>query len=272
MTKGDMQPTTVQLAHNGDNAVFDLAAGGRLAQLTIGGRDLLVEAEPNPMGWGAYPMVPWAGRVADGRFDFAGTTHQLPITLMPHAIHGTGYVSSWTLDEATENTVSMHLDLVDPWPFGGRVEQRAHLNDGALRLELEVAALRVPMPAMAGWHPWFRRQIDGCASAVDLEFGPGKIWQLDDRAIPTGELIDAPPAPWDHCFAELEKDPVLRWGDELELRLTSNCSDWVIYTPDHAVCVEPQTSAPDSFNRSPDVIQPGESLLATFTIAWAASP
>lgn len=234
----------------------------------------MVGAEPsspdrtNPMAWGCYPMVPWAGRVADGSFEFDGTTHQLPTTLPPHAIHGTAYVSTWSLMESSDTTLIMRLDLGDPWPLGGRVEQRAELGSDQLRLELEVTATESPMPAMAGWHPWFRRTIDGCEAPVDLGFGPASVWELDDRAIPTGALVEAPPPPWDHCFTDLASEPALRWGDELELRLSSNCTDWVIYTPDHAVCVEPQTAAPDSFNRTPDFLQPGESLLATFTIDW----
>lgn len=263
-----MSPTDVQLDAGDSSARFDLAAGGRLASLQVDGAELLVEEEANPMGWGSYPMVPWAGRVADGRFDFGGVTHELPITLPPHAIHGTAYVSAWILDDATSNEATMHLDLIEPWPLGGRVEQRVRLSDSQLHLELEVTATTSSMPAMAGWHPWFRRKIEGCDESVDLAIGRAKVWELDDRAIPTGSLIDPPLRPWDHCFTELEAEPVLRWGNKLQVRLSSNCSQWVIYTPDHAVCVEPQTSAPDAFNRSPDVLQPGESLLATFSIDW----
>ncbi len=267
----------MKLNANDVRAEFDLEAGGRLASLVVRGSELLVDREDNPMGWGAYPMVPWAGRVNHGTFNFQGANYALPITLAPHAIHGTAYTSMWTAGPVSSSNStgvasaqgSMRLDLVDPWPFGGVVEQRAQLTESSLRLELEVTASSRAMPAMAGWHPWFRREIEGATEPVSLSFGPARMWELDDQAIPTGNLVESPDGPWDNCFRELESDPVLRWGDHLTVRLTSNCDDWVIYTePDHAVCVEPQTSAPDSFNRSPDVVQPGESLLATFDLSW----
>ena len=51
--------------------------GGRIAQLTVRGRDLLVpgRAGDHPMLWGSFPMVPWAGRLRHGRFRFAGHDH-----------------------------------------------------------------------------------------------------------------------------------------------------------------------------------------------------
>ena len=47
---------------------LDPAHGGRLASLQIDGREVLVTESDDPRGWGAYPMVPWAGRVRSGRF------------------------------------------------------------------------------------------------------------------------------------------------------------------------------------------------------------
>ena len=46
--------------------------------------------------------------------------------------------------------------LAAPWPFGGRAIHRVTLTPGGLRAELEVHAGDRPMPAIVGWHPWFR--------------------------------------------------------------------------------------------------------------------
>ena len=67
------------------------SAGGRIAQMTHRGRPLLVEYGPETSAmnaWGMFPMVPWAGRVRDGRFDFQGDRYQLPPNLDEHAVHG----------------------------------------------------------------------------------------------------------------------------------------------------------------------------------------
>ncbi len=50
----------------------DLVAGGRLASLTVDGDELLYFGDPGtgPMGWGCYPMAPFAGRVRYGALGF----------------------------------------------------------------------------------------------------------------------------------------------------------------------------------------------------------
>jgi aldose 1-epimerase len=57
------------------------------------------------------------------------------------------------------------------------------------------------------------------------------------------------------------------------LDLSSDCQYWVVYTePTHALCVEPQTDAPDAFNRFPTMIAPGNSLEAWFDLSWRLEP
>ena len=95
------------------------------------------------------------------------------------------------------------------------------------------------------------------------------MYERDDRHLPTGRLVPPGPRPWDDCVTGMRADPILRWPEALELRLTSTCDSWVIYDePDHAVCVEPQTGPPDEFNRSPVIAAPGRPLRAGFTLAW----
>ena len=44
---------------------------------------------------------------------------------------------------------------------------------------------------------------------------------------------------------------------------------WGCY-PMGLVCVEPQTAAPDAFNRDPKVVEPGRSLRARLEISWSS--
>jgi aldose 1-epimerase len=49
----------------------------------------------------------------------------------------------------------------------------------------------------------------------------------------------------------------------------SDAPAWVVYDePAHAICVEPETAAPDSLNRSPDIVAPGQPLVAEMTWRW----
>ena len=56
-------------------------AGGRIAQIRYQGVEQLVGPDdgfPAAIAWGSYPMLPWAGRIRDGRFEFAGRQWQVP--------------------------------------------------------------------------------------------------------------------------------------------------------------------------------------------------
>ncbi len=249
------------------SVIVDASNGGRLASLSVDDVELLVPpGSDGPLQWGCYPMVPWAGRVRDGRFEFEGDHHQLPRNLAPHSAHGVGFTSPWSIVDGR----TIGLDLGSPWPFGGRATQRFDLDDGGLTITMTVEASS-RMPVMVGWHPWFNRSIDGGGGPVEarLTFGPSRMYELDSAAIPTGALVAPPPGPWDNCFTSLQHQPTIEWPGILTLGLTSSCDHWVVYTePAHALCVEPQSDAPDAFNRDPAVIRTGEQLQAWFRIAW----
>src|SRR4029079_7641080 len=124
------------------------------------------------------------------------------------------------------------------WPFSGLVSQRFVLDPDALMVTLELAA-QEPMPAWMGWHPWFRREVDG-AGPLELDFRPGATDERDAHGTPTGRLIEPTPPPWDDCFRDLAADPRLRWPGGPELTILSNCVDWVGFDQrDEATCVHP---------------------------------
>jgi len=247
------------------------ADGGRIASFAVAGRELLVTGRTAPMQWGCYPMVPYAGRVRNGRFSFEGRDYRLPLGLPPHAIHGVVYDRPWRVDDA--NTLS--IELGPRWPFAGRVVQRVDLEPGRLSVTLELHAAE-PMPATLGWHPWFRRRLgregagpDALSAEAELELDAGSMYLRDAEGIPTGRLVPPTAGPWDDCMTDLRSDPIVRWPGVLELELRSDASDWVVYTePDHAICVEPQTGPPDALNIRPVVVEPGRPLTATMEWRW----
>lgn len=257
----------LRLSSGPAEAEVDVEQGGRVAALSIRNRPLLCSFESGSLQWGTYPMVPWAGRVADGRFDFAGRTHHLPLNLPPHAAHGSACTSAWEV--ADERTI--RLDLAPPWPFGGRVEQTFDLTDDHLTMTLSVEADQA-MPVMVGWHPWFHRFLggpDGRPVEAVLAFEAESMYELDARMIPTGRLISPPPGPWDNCFTGVRAGPSVTWPGLVRLRLSSSCDHWVVFTrPGHALCVEPQSGAPDEFNRRAPVLAAGERLEAWFRLDW----
>ena len=241
------------------------SAGGRIAQITHGGRPLLVEYGPDTsamIAWGSYPMVPWAGRVRDGRFDFQEHGYELPANLGEHAIHGVGFGLPWRVDGSDGSTVELSLALPDDerWPFGGEARQRIEVRSGGLKMELSLRAEDRAMPAAIGWHPWFRKP-------ERIAFTPTKIYPRDRRGIAILPCVEPTPGPWDDCF--INSDPVLLHYAGQSVRLLSDCNHWVVYDETaHATCVEPQSGPPDAFNIDQVYLQPGETLKRNFLIEW----
>ena len=243
---------------------LDPGGGGRIASLEVDGVELLAPRRGGDwLLWGCYPMVPWAGRVRDGQFGFDGEEHQLELDLPPHAIHGVGYRAGW---DAT-GPGALRLSMEGLWPFGGWAEQRVEVSDQSLVVTMSVQATQ-RMPVMAGWHPCFPRRLSQGGQA-ELSFSAGHLWQRDDAGIPTGERVPVPPGPWDDCFSDVSGPPAVRWPGFGSIRLESNMTSWVVYdeAPD-LVCVEPQSDAPDAFNRDPMILEPGESLDVWMKITW----
>jgi len=257
-------------------AVLDPSAGGRIAALRVDGADLLVTRGDGPLSWGAYPMVPWAGRLRDGLLSFAGTVHPLPIDLLPpHAIHGTLVQAAWEIGiPMGDATVVLEAPLGSAWPFGGRAVHRVTLTEDSLAATLEVHADDRPFPAIAGWHPWFPRTLRGPAGTlgdqVQLDVHARGMLRRGDDYIPTGDVVPVPAGPLDDCLVGVAPAPVVRWPGAFEITIESNAAYWVVYT-EHAdgVCVEPQTGPPNGLNTGDfTLVEPGTPLVVSMTLRW----
>ncbi len=263
---------TFELVTPSARAVVDLD-GGRLASLKVRGLELLITEGVKPTRWGSFPMAPWAGRLPFGRLAFEGQEYHFPTTSPPHANHGTSHTQDWV--QVGQRTI--RTDLVDPWPFGGSVEQTFGLTEtdadtGCLEIAISINAGEQPMPALTGWHPWFRRQLDRGAPA-QLDVSPSSAYEVDQDMIPTGNLIDPPPPPWNECFVGLTSDPVIRWPGAVDLMVSSTFDHWVIFTePEHALCVEPQSGPPNQLNSNPFIVSAGNPLTGSMTLTWRRSP
>ncbi len=243
--------------------------GGRLCSLVVDGLEILVTEGEKPTRWGSFPMAPWCGRLASGLLRHDGESWEFPITSPPHANHGTVLRADWSLTDQRPAHVALRVDLDEPWPFGGHVEQRFALDDTSLLVEMTIHAGDRPMPAQLGWHPWYRRQLDR-GSALEIDFAADAMYEVDDDQIPTGTLVAMPEGPWDDTFVDVTQPPILRWPGALTVELTSDMDHWVVFTRmDHAVAIEPQSGAPNDLNRSPHVLRPGESVTGRMRLGWS---
>ncbi len=243
--------------------------GGRLHQLYVTAGEtehalLLSPDDPaeysaQPHWGGSFVMAPWPNRIAGGRFRFDGRVWAVPITSGANAIHGLVAGAAWRVVARTARVVELLCELGESWPWPGSVWQRIELTDSALRHKHEVSSQREPLPARCRWPPWFRRDVAD-SRAVRIAIPATRHYTLQDR-LPTGETA-APQgqasldgrAPLgerrlDDCYAGLAGPSVIQW-DNLSLRMlvTSAQPHVMVYTPAEAVCIEPQTCAPNAFN------------------------
>ena len=260
----------VVLTRDEATLTVDPSAGGRIASLVLRRREVLVTDGASPLWWGCYPMVPFAGRIRDGRFLFRGRAYQLPLTMPPNAIHGTVLDRAWQVTFRGEDRVELESELGPDWPFRGRITQAIVLVPGGLEATLTVEATDA-MPVVLGWHPWFRREVDGIAAQLDFE--AHAMYARDSSGLPTGATIPPTPRPWDDAFTDIVIPPRLTWPGVLRLDLRSTAPFWVVFDErDDAICVEPQTAPPDAFNLAavvgvdPPVAAPGRP--ASIAMAW----
>jgi aldose 1-epimerase len=253
------------LSHGAMSVDVAPQAGGRIAQIRVDGVEQLAgfsDDNDATIGWGSYPMVPWAGRVRRGEFAFEGTSHRLPANLGVHAIHGVGFALPWLVDSQSTHHVELSLALPEDerWPFGGIARQRIELEARGLRMTLSATAGERAMPAELGWHPWFLKPDR-------IEFAPTAWYPHDEDGMATHPLAPPPPGPWDDCF--MNDAPVVLHLGAQRVTLTSDCAHWVVFDmPERTTCVEPQSGPPDAFNLEPRVLAPGQTLERWFRLAW----
>jgi aldose 1-epimerase len=282
----------VELRSNGVVTRIDPADGGRIVSLVIAGVERILpkaraRAREPALYWGCYPMVPWAGRLSNGRIPTKDGEVRLEPNLPPSAIHGLGFDKSWEIVGRIETAVTMMCELRGlGWPFGGRALQTVRLGVASLELELEVGGYTKVGPAGLGWHPWFTRP-----PRADLELcvNASEVLVLDSDLVPTGEVRGVTPSEdlrsgpplgdrrLDHVYVRTKGPALVRWPDlELRIEYDTSLQTVVVYTPAEGICVEPQTMWPNApllaaagvRGTGLRTLEPGDSLSATERWTW----
>lgn len=243
---------------------IDVLRGARLSSLRVHARERLVTFTKgaHTTGWGAYPMVPFAGRVRNGRFSHEGTAYQLPLNFGEHAIHGTVFDVSWSTIEQSATHAVLVTSLGHRWPFVGSVKHEVRVDpiERSVTCTLTVHTASPSMPAQVGWHPWFVRP-----ATLRVDFT--EMYVRDDNYIPDGRRVTPPVGPWDDCFIGARRTPMVEFDDGMCLHIESDCDHWVVYDmPAHALCVEPQSGPPNGFSLAPYVIDQHSSLQRTMKL------
>jgi aldose 1-epimerase len=224
-------------------------------------RPAAADADIDPFSMACFPLVPYANRIAQGRFRFDGREIQLRRNWDqdPHPLHGQGWRSAWTIDRTSTSTAVMSFDGGgDEWPWRYRAIQELTVLPDGLEVRLRVQNQSDhDMPAMLGLHPYFPNP-----AAATLKAQARSIWLTDAQALPVQEVL-APPD-WsfdqprgmarvglDHCFDHWDGLAIVRWPDRVLNVSTTGAQSLHIYAPAGAdfFCLEPQTAAVGALNR-----------------------
>jgi aldose 1-epimerase len=291
----------VVLRHGPWEAVV-IGVGGGLRALTHDGAPVLDGFAEHEMASGGrgQVLVPWPNRLAGGRYEWAGTTLQAPLSepAAGNAIHGLVRWSEWTAADRAADRVTMRLRLhpQPAYPFTLDLAMAYALGDDGLTVTLTATnAGDAEAPFGAGFHPYLTAGTSLVDEAVLTV--PADVWlPADDAGIPTGERrpVDGEldlragraigGSVLDHCFTDLARDgdgraTVTLAGPSRRVRLWMDGTYGfvMVFTGDtlapdrrrRGVAVEPMTCAADAFNSGAGLVTlpPGGSLSGSWGIA-----
>jgi aldose 1-epimerase len=277
-----------------------LQAGGGLGGLWHDDDPLVAPTGVPVAGGHGQVLVPWPNRVRDGRYSFAGTEHQLPVSEAEfhNAIHGLLRWSAWQPLEVAEASVSVGCRLVPQTGYPWELDVRASYAVSADGLTVTLVTANLsdgPAPFAAGLHPYL--DLGTPADDVTLTLPADTHQRTDDRQLPTGTEPSA--GERDYRLGRLIGDAVLDdawtglardddgWATvrlegtrAVELRMDPAWR-WVqVFTGDtlpegarQTIAVEPMTAPADAFNSGTDlvVLGPGDTWAGTFRIRQVAS-
>ena len=263
--------------------------GGAIGRLAFRGVDVLRPAAldvSDPLETACFPMVPFANRVANGRFTFGGQRISLPVVdrFHPHALHGEAWLKPWSVVAARDSSITLQFHGGDtwPWPYTSRLTITLGERQTTFGLELTNTGTNT-MPAGLGLHPYFFTGPD-----AHLTFNAEGAWLGEAGGIPErlgapAELFDFSNSPArarvpfiDHCYAGWRGAASIKDGSRtVVISATPNASWAHVYSPEGQGfwCFEPVTHRPDALN-APEgepsglaTLRPGETMAMHMMIA-----
>jgi aldose 1-epimerase len=290
-----------------DQRAVVVEVGGGIRTYSVAGRDVLDGYEPGEMASAGRGQVlaPWPNRLEDGRYEFRGAEHQVPLNELANsnAIHGLVRWASWVVEEHEPHRVVV-AHVVDPQPgYPFALELRIEYALAETGLTVRTTATNIgpdAAPYGSGAHPY----LTVGAQAVDeivLRVPARTALRSNGRGIPTGivelegtELDFRTPrrigdATLDHCFTDLERDGSgIGWVELASSGDGTGVTLWVdegypyvmVFTGDlpevgrGGLAVEPMTCAPNAFRTGEGliVLEPGATTTATWGIAPRENP
>jgi aldose 1-epimerase len=273
--------------------------GGSILSLTHARRTVLRPTPEQAVEAGAvrrtacFPLVPYANRIAAGRFFWDYRAHRLAenFPASPHPLHGVGWRRPWHVVAVDECSCVLRLEHRPQggeqrdWPFAFDAEQKISLGMCGLRVDLSVInAEQSAAPLGLGLHPLFPRR-----GSERLIFNAAGAWRNGSDLLPSSRVSGGL---WEHAAgqsidAQMLDNDFFGWNGAA--RIEAECSDPIriiaspvfsclrVFTPAHKdfFAVEPVSHTTDAINRDGAAellrVPPGARLSGTMTIDVGAS-
>lgn len=280
-------PLTVGIAPECGGALtrFDVRVGDVLVDVL---RPALDQSAPRicALGSSCFPLVPYGGRLREGRFRFGGKEHRYALNAAPerHSSHGEGWTRSWDLMHLDRRTAVMRLRVDDSAPLQYECTQSISVNSKRVRIVLSSRnASARPIPMGLGLHPYFaNREQATLAATLPVQ------WRWDNELMPiakeTNALAEAlargrkvTGLPVTAEYAGWDGRALIEWqaaGVRLELTTTPRLGHVVMWLPEGEsfFCFEPICHATDALNEYPGatpgedfvILEPGETMSQCF--------
>jgi aldose 1-epimerase len=292
----DASGEQVELAFGEQRAVV-VGVGAGLRTYSVAGRPVIDgygADELCPSGRGQL-LVPWPNRIEDGRYEFGGRSHQLPLDEPErrNAIHGLMRWSAWSVAYRTADRVAFeHVLYPRPgYPFSLALRVEYSLSDEGLSVRTEASNVGSDSaPYGAGSHPYLTVDHEVVDDA-ELRVPAATVLFANERGIPIGsgsvedEGLDFRTSgpigsvELDHCFTDLEREDDGRarvrvgtttlWADESYPYLMIFTGDGLPDVERRSIAVEPMTCAPNAFRSGAGLVrlEPGERHVASWGIS-----
>jgi aldose 1-epimerase len=271
----------IQLRQGAWALVLRPEIGGAVGALTRDGVDILrpmPESAKDVLEASCFPLTPYANRIAGGSFVFDGREIALPVqpAFAPHALHGDGWLSAWTVEAQTAASVTlMHRHAADAWPWAYEARQVFTLGAEGLTVALSMTNLSDErMPAGLGLHPYFPVPPETRLSLEATQVWGGGVDEVPTTLLPASAVHDwsagarVTEAPFvDHAYVASGEAVLAQPGRTTTVTASPNTGWRHIFVPGgDFCCIEPVTHRPDAAH-APDgeasgwtVLEAGETL------------
>lgn len=268
-------------------AEFRPDLGGRLVSFSHSGHGHIIrpllDGMQNPLDWpkaGAFPLIPFHGRLAGPAFAFLDRTYVLTGNPLRggDALHGPAHLRPWSVLNHSPNAITLFLDYAadDDWPFPFHAEQSFTVTSSKLEVSIRLRnSGSSPMAGGIGWHPYFLGEAgdevtcDANRHWIDVHLPSRKMVACQGRS--SLQMSNATATEHFSQFTSAELTSATR---TVYISAKPSLTCLVLHKTNDYICIEPASHVAGVFSYPEDlrkaagfcVLDPGQEMTGSITV------